>query len=192
MTKIRNVLITVPHAACDPVENDQADTGGHPCDLLAHHFARLLEHKFRLSNDIRSILIVGDIARARCDLTRKTCSSTTFAHDAVRALESDAVDLYLEVHSFPVKQKEWRLWQVVEIVDAGQTSGARNFFATVGARIEQAGIHAALLTGKNNFLQQTASSHNIPAVMLEVREDLSQNQMLEIASIIVASCCAAM
>jgi hypothetical protein len=171
------LILTVPHAVCDITNSNK----NHTCDFLAPKSAHKINELWRqIFPDTKIFLIYGDINRKLVDLNRQQKPMPRFhqkLHNIFTKIQTSHILLW-DIHSFPYgsfgktssKEEPWLVilyrkkysW-IKLLIDALQKKGYPC---------------KAVLGDRSNYIIQTAHQHyNIPSILLEFNENLSDNQL---------------
>lgn len=165
----------MPHATAPR----SSEANGHP---HAHDSAAIdLAEALAMPGDE---MLVGSVPRTRSDLNRATSESSTFHRALNRLLRSKAFPLLLDAHSFnPELSSHYRGLDVALLVSPDATS--RNLAEDVESDLKAAGFKARRFARRPvNWILRKAERFHVPALLVEVSESLSPEQIREAADII--------
>lgn len=168
------VVITVPHSAPAP------ESDGHPTDTLARMAAILIFDKL---DPPKRIFINSLIPRNLCDLNRPP-GDCGFVPQLEVYLQKGKVRLLLDVHSYP-SSYEWGKYDVVFLDSNSNSFGLSNLMTSRG--VTNTVLRASMCNRdrKCNYIISLAKfEHNIPAFIIEFNEDLNQERLQFITSLI--------
>ena len=168
MTEKSNVLITVPHALCDPISYPS-----HMCDRIAKEMGRRLNSKLT-----GSIYLEADEPRYECDLNRDECNLTKYRQSLTKLLKStDAktTDLF-DVHSFPAESEYSSAHDLLVLInlDLGKRSEngpLSNLLSEMGKK-EGIDVKTAIGSPVNSIVKEGLSM-GIRSFLLEFNEEVS-------------------
>jgi hypothetical protein len=152
------VILTIPHAEC--VEN-------RICDKTAEENARKLSKTFT-KQKITNIMIIGEINRELIDLNREESLGTPF-FDELKSLINTYGDknhlLLLDIHSGDFGNFRFVILKLKEFKELDLINNIQN------------NTNAVIMLGsKENFITQTATDLNIPALLLEFNDRIKYDK----------------
>ncbi len=155
---VKEILFTVPHAACPPGYEEK-----HTCDFVAKDAADILRSK---NADISS-LILGKVPRTKCDLNRKQCRNELFRKTIREMVEKYKYKTVVDVHSYPVgvEKGEWDECDVV-LMNIELPDG-KDYTMNLARRISKKGLSVGIVSG--TFAND---------IVLEMRQDLNKRSLL--------------
>ncbi len=195
------LLVTVPHAFCEPGADDNA----HPCDSVALTAARALVARLRRMLRTRAdvVLLAADRPRAECDLNRVQCRDSAWRRALFAfARENRArLALVLDVHSFPPDYDGYGTAPVPDAVlldddvlhwpHALRRRSAHQYAREtldLHAHLQHDGARVNTLEGLDNDIAvQMRRELRVPAVLLELNEAAPVAPLLDSVARWVAS-----
>ncbi len=158
-----SLVVTVPHAAC---ETDKADQRA--CDRNAECMALLLRADY--------LFINRDVARSVVDMNRPVARDTAFR----RAIAATPARILIDVHSFPCCVFGDAHIAIMEPYPTPEVKRLINEY--LRPMLRQQGLVGKWV--QSDAISIVADSRARVSFLLEVREDLTQSQLLAIASAI--------
>jgi hypothetical protein len=171
------LILTVPHSVCDITSSNK----NHTCDFLAPKAAHKIHELWRqIFPDTKIFLLYGDINRRLTDLNRQQETMPRF-HQKLQNIFTKTLAsrvLLWDIHSFPYgsfgktssKEEPWLV-----ILYRKKYSWIKLLVST----LQKKGYPCKAVQGhRSNYIIQTAHQHyNIPSILLEFNENLSDTQL---------------
>lgn len=175
---MKTIVVTSPHAIGNPTF--------HYRDVVALKAARMLAQMLQSRQNVRVIALEGNVPRNECDLNRAGhCDPTDFKKQYLDALAT--ATFVIDVHSFPPETR----WSQREQVDVAflYESAFSSIATSLAVRVSGTSIGRAIaIPGQpaTNFIIYRATLANVPNVLLELNESLSDSAMNHVLEIIVS------
>jgi len=175
---MKTIVITSPHAIGNPAY--------HYRDEIALKAARMLAQLFQSRPNVRVVALEGNVPRNDCDLNRAGhCDPTEIKKQYLDSLAM--ATFVIDVHSFPTET----YWNQHERVDVAflYESAFSVIAMSLASRVSRTQNGRAIaIPGQpeTNFVIYRATLANVPNVLLELNESLSDSAMIRILEIIVS------
>ncbi len=156
------ILISAPHAGCYSL------TGDRDCDLLAEKAASYLH--FLIPD---SELYVGHAVREEIDLNRDVALNDPFRVELRQAADRLEPSISLDIHSFPTP--EFNGADIAILDEQPGTDYGRQLFAFLQSHLYMYTIK--YFSGEGNSIMIEMRKKNIPAVLIEFNEDLTDDDL---------------
>ena len=173
ISKHREVLITIPHAFNDGVED------GHDTDFKAEVSANEIGmHLGRKGID--AIVLKGDMDRDKVDLNREISQFTPF-HIALDEVLEDSPDILLDIHSYPGDYPVWGEYDVVLFANGPLQDDQDNENAlALAEHIQRKCPTIRLLVDigdfERHYIQNKGLFNNVEAHLIEFNEATNTKQ----------------
>ncbi len=172
------VLLTVPHRLCISKENLS-----HTCDIKAEEFARSI-----YKNLNKAKLLLGDLNRSGCDLNRAWCYKIKEKQSNFKKVfeeylrKKNELKFILDIHSFPTSSELYHELYIFVIVDDIKSKTQANELHDF---LEKNKIDAPIINASdtNHIIFQSYKA-GIPALLLEINEDLDSSKINEFSLLI--------
>ena len=182
------VLLTVPHAACPPINL----VGSHFCDFDASDFALLISSYLPgsvvLASDIhRDYAQIASDGFRGSDENRPDGRETEFRKTFLGALEKKDFQIVLDIHSFPADTKSSFKDKSIVILnpDSVQDDFSEKLFSFLSPFLHDK--IALMLGSKSNYIVTQARSAGVYSTLLEFREGFHEKEQSSIAQMIVSA-----
>ena len=170
-----NVIITVPHAADDNIDD------GHDTDWNSEKAARILSEEL-LKRGVDPILMIGEDNRDIWDLNRAWSNNRPFHLHLDENLQG--ADFLLDIHSYPQNYKNWAGYDVV-LFDGGPMHDSESNKLTMDLAIsitEQCPKVKVLIDradATKNFIQNKGLIAGAESHLIEVVEEKEPKEVME-------------
>ncbi len=171
------VFLTVPHRTCPKTPNPE-------CDLLAENAARALAGALH-ARKIQVELFLGDMPRTTVDLNRVASRTTPFRNRLRERLKIQQQRvILLDIHSFPeiettnldtyiIYQSQRRFF----ILPGLSVNAPQLYVSSLISYWKQRKIKTKAILGQFNDIIEEAVNMNVPAMLLEFSNNLSQERL---------------
>lgn len=182
-----NVLITAPHAYCNPNKIKETKAN-HLCDFLVDPFLLELEHETSDPYIIKNLCEreIIDMNRMDARMNDSNDSNDCLFRQFIRVILTNLKEKYnnlpilIDLHSYPDYDPDWNEFDMVLLLQTGERTKTNSQLIELTERFFEERGYSVLITDKHNkddIVEETQEKLLSNSILIEMNELFLQNQI---------------